>query len=137
MMDDIYEDASPEEIWPETLRDCPPPRRWPNDTVDSPMSPVQQQHYDQILAAACIPPWNLSDTTRLVLRWVAAGDSTVCGGLVELLERVRDGGFDEASDLAFHPALRGRGDHHSDRNRGRADRAGAARSRCRCRMGGP
>jgi hypothetical protein len=34
---------------------------------------------------------------------VAAGDSTVCGGLVELLEQVRDAGFDEAESLAMHP----------------------------------
>jgi hypothetical protein len=102
-MDDVFEDAWPEEIWPETLGDCPPPRRWPNDTVDGPMSPVQQQHYDQILAAAGIPPGELSDTARLVLRWVAAGDSTVCGGLVELLERVRESDLEEADAFTMYP----------------------------------
>jgi hypothetical protein len=41
-----------------------------------------------------------------VLRWVAADDGTVCDGLVELVERVRDAGFDEASDLAYYPLYR-------------------------------
>jgi hypothetical protein len=67
------------------------------------MSPTQQTHYDQIIAAAGVPPRALSDTAGLVLRWVAAGDSTMCGGLVELLERVRDAGFHEAEAFAMYP----------------------------------
>jgi hypothetical protein len=73
--------------------DCPPPQRWAWDTVEGPMAPGQQAHYDRLVAAAGIPEGDLPDHVRLVLRWVAAGDATVCGGLADLLERVREAGF--------------------------------------------
>lgn len=94
-----------DDICPEAF-DCPPPRRWPTDAVDYPMTAIQQAYHDRIVAAAGLHPWELSETARFVLRWLAAGDNTVCDGVVELVERVREAGFDEASDLALYPLYR-------------------------------
>ena len=79
----------------ELLAGSPPPRRWAWDSVGGPMGPGQRLNHERLIEAARIPEGDLPDHVRLVLRWVAAGDTIVCTGLADLLDAAREAGFDD------------------------------------------
>ena len=86
--DDLRADA-------ELLAGSPPPRRWAWDSVEGPMEPGQRLNYERLVEAARIPEGDLPDHVRLVLRWIAAGDTIVCTGLAGLLDAAWGAGFDD------------------------------------------